>query len=130
LGTSVILISHNLAVIAESVQRVIVMYAGRKVEEAPVSSLFRRPRHPYTVGLLGAVPRVQRPPPATQRSRLVEIPGMLPALTEPIRGCAFAPRCSLATHECRAAAPPLVEQAAGHLAACWHSERAREVAYV
>jgi peptide/nickel transport system ATP-binding protein len=133
LATSVILISHNLAVIAESVQRVIVMYAGRKVEEAPVSALFRRPRHPYTVGLLGSVPRVVRGPPQPQtrpKTRLAEIPGMLPALSEYVPGCAFAPRCSLATEECRRAPPPpLKEQAANHFAACWHSERAREVAY-
>ena len=128
LGTSVILISHNLAVIAESVQRVVVMYAGRKVEEAPVSALFRRPRHPYTVGLLGSVPRIDRTSPAPKR-RLAEIPGMLPALSEAIAGCAFAPRCSLATEECRHFPPPLKEQAAGHYAACWHSERASEVAY-
>ena len=133
LATSVILISHNLAVIAESVQRVIVMYAGRKVEEAPVSALFRRPRHPYTVGLLGSVPRIVRGPPQPQtraRKRLAEIPGMLPALSEQVPGCAFAPRCSLATDECRRAPPPpLLEQAANHFAACWHSERASEVAY-
>jgi peptide/nickel transport system ATP-binding protein len=129
LGTSVILISHNLAVIAESVQRVIVMYAGRKVEEAPVTALFRRPRHPYTVGLLGSVPRVVRGSPAP-RSRLAEIPGMLPGLSEPIAGCAFAPRCSLATDQCRIAPPPpLLQQATHHFAACWHSERATEVAY-
>jgi peptide/nickel transport system ATP-binding protein len=134
LKTSVILISHNLAVIAESVQRVIVMYAGRKVEEAPVSQLFRRPRHPYTVGLLGSVPRIVRgaSEPQTQRTktRLAEIPGMLPALNEPVPGCAFAPRCSLATQECRSAPPPpLREQASHHFAACWHSERASEVAF-
>jgi peptide/nickel transport system ATP-binding protein len=137
LATSVILISHNLAVIAESVQRVIVMYAGRKVEEAPVSALFRRPRHPYTVGLLGSVPRIVRGPPQPQtqvqtraQTRLAEIPGMLPALSEQVLGCAFAPRCSLATDECRRAPPPpLLEQAANHFAACWHSERASEVAY-
>jgi peptide/nickel transport system ATP-binding protein len=128
LATSVILISHNLAVIAESVQRVIVMYAGRKVEEAPVSQLFRRPRHPYTVGLLGSVPTIVRGP-AAPKTRLAEIPGMLPALSEPVPGCAFAPRCSLASDQCRSAPPPLKEQAAGHAAACWHSERATEVAY-
>jgi len=128
LATSVILISHNLAVIAESVQRVIVMYAGRKVEEAPVSALFRRPRHPYTVGLLGSVPRIVRGSPP--QTRLAEIPGMLPALSEQVPGCAFAPRCSLATEECRRAPPPpLRQQAANHFAACWHSERAGEVAY-
>jgi peptide/nickel transport system ATP-binding protein len=128
LGTSVILISHNLGVIAESVQRVIVMYAGRKVEEAPVSALFRRPRHPYTVGLLGSVPRVDRTS-RPQQDRLAEIPGMLPALGERITGCAFAARCSLATDECRTATPELLEKAPGHFAACWHSERAAEVAF-
>jgi len=128
LATSVVLISHNLAVIAESVERVVVMYAGRKVEEAPVSQLFRRPRHPYTVGLLGSVPSIERGAPRP-KTRLAEIPGMLPALSEAIRGCAFAPRCSLATEECRSAPPPLTEQAAGHHAACWHSERATEVTY-
>jgi peptide/nickel transport system ATP-binding protein len=126
--TSVILISHNLAVIAESVQRVIVMYAGRKVEEAPVSQLFGRPRHPYTVGLLGSVPRIVRGS-ALPKTRLAEIPGMLPALSERLPGCAFAPRCSLASDQCRRALPPLKEHVAGHLAACWHSERATEVAY-
>jgi peptide/nickel transport system ATP-binding protein len=128
LSTSVILISHNLGVIAESAQRVIVMYAGRKVEEAPVSALFRRPRHPYTVGLLGSVPRVDRTS-RPQQARLSEIPGMLPALSERIPGCAFADRCSLATEECRTTPPPLLEKAPSHFAACWHSERAAEVAY-
>jgi oligopeptide/dipeptide ABC transporter ATP-binding protein len=128
LGTSVILISHNLGVIAESVQRVIVMYAGRKVEEAPVSALFRRPRHPYTVGLLGSVPRVDRTS-RPQQARLAEIRGMLPALSERIPGCAFAARCSLATEECRTVPPPLLEKAPSHFAACWHSERAGEVGY-
>jgi peptide/nickel transport system ATP-binding protein len=128
LGTSVILISHSLGVIAESVQRVIVMYAGRKVEEAAVSALFRHPRHPYTVGLLGSVPRVDRTS-RPQLARLAEIPGMLPALSEHTPGCTFAPRCSLATEKCRTVPPPLVEQAPGHFAACWHSEHAAEVAY-
>ena len=128
LGTSVILISHNLGVIAESVQRVVVMYAGRKVEEAPVSALFSRPRHPYTVGLLGSVPKVDRTS-QIQQARLTEIPGMLPALGEHTPGCAFAPRCSLATEECRTTAPPLLQQAPSHFAACWHSERASEAIY-
>ena len=129
LATSVILISHNLAVIAESVQRVIVMYAGRKVEEAPVSALFRRPRHPYTVGLLGSVPRIVRGPsrdprPGPRRG-WPRFPACYRRLSEHIPGCAFAPRCSLATEECRRAPPPpLLEQAANHFAACWHSERA------
>jgi peptide/nickel transport system ATP-binding protein len=125
LGTAVLLISHNLAVIAESVQRVIVMYAGRKVEEAPVALLFRRPRHPYTVGLLGSVPRLDRSP-GKEQARLTEIPGMLPALGSHLAGCAFAPRCVLATEQCRSTAPPLRELAPSHFAACWHSERAAE----
>jgi peptide/nickel transport system ATP-binding protein len=122
LGMAVLLISHNLGVIAQSVQRVVVMYAGRKVEEAPVSALFRRPRHPYTVGLLGSVPRVDRSG-RQQQARLAEIPGMLPVIGARGVGCAFAPRCALATEQCRSASPPLEEKVPGHLAACWHSER-------
>ena len=124
-GTSVILISHNLGVIAETVQRVVIMYAGRKVEEAPVTLLFARPRHPYTVGLLGSVPKVDRTA-QSQQARLTEIPGGLPGLGEHVPGCAFAPRCALATDQCREKPPPLLEQAASHFAACWHSERAAE----
>ena len=122
---AVLLISHNLGVIAQSVQRVVVMYAGRKVEEASVSALFRGPRHPYTVGLLGSVPRVDRGG-HPQQARLAEIPGMPPGLGKRAPGCAFAPRCALATEECRSAVPPLEEKAPRHLAACWHSERAAE----
>jgi peptide/nickel transport system ATP-binding protein len=125
LGTAVMLISHNLGVIAESVQRVIVMYAGHKVEEAPVAALFRRPRHPYTTGLLGSVPRLDRSP-GNGQARLTEIPGTLPALGSHLAGCAFAPRCVLATDQCRSAAPPLRELAPSHFAACWHSEGAAE----
>jgi peptide/nickel transport system ATP-binding protein len=128
LGTSVILISHNLGVIAETVQRVIVMYAGRKVEEAPVSALFRHPRHPYTAGLLGSVPRLGSVTPRV-RGRLAEIPGMLPTISERVPGCAFSARCWLATPQCRAVPPPMLERAPGHFAACWHSERALEVVH-
>jgi peptide/nickel transport system ATP-binding protein len=104
------------------------MYGGRKVEEAPVSALFRRPRHPYTVGLLGSVPRVDRSGQPRQ-ARLAEIPGMLPGLGTRTPGCMFAPRCALATDECRSAVPPLEEKAPRHAAACWHSERAAEIAH-
>jgi peptide/nickel transport system ATP-binding protein len=128
LGTAVILISHNLGVIAESVQRVIVMYAGRKVEEAPVAALFRRPRHPYTAGLLGSLPRVDRAL-RPQRKRPTEIPGMPPASNAQAPGCAFAPRCRLAGEECRRSAPALLQKAPGHFAACWHSERAMEAVH-
>jgi peptide/nickel transport system ATP-binding protein len=125
LGMAVLLISHNLGVIAQSVQRVVVMYAGRKVEEAPVTALFRRPRHPYTMGLLGSVPRVDRSG-HHQQARLAEIPGMLPVLGARAVGCAFAPRCALATEQCHNAGPPLEEKAPDHLAACWHSVRTQK----
>ncbi|QIE56743.1 ABC transporter ATP-binding protein [Pikeienuella piscinae] len=127
LDTSVLLITHDLGVIAESVDRVVVMYAGRKIEEAPVSLLFRRPQHPYTVGLLGSVPKVDRSE-HPQRNRLLEIPGIVPALNRPIPGCRFAPRCPIATERCRVEEPPLEVKAEGHIAACWHSDRAMEVA--
>ena len=129
LGTAVILITHDLGVIAQAVRRVVVMYAGRKVEEAPVEALFLHPRHPYTVGLLGSVPRVDRAI-SMQRIRLAEIPGMLPSPIEAIAGCRFAARCALATDQCRTEDPPLEEAAPGHFAACWHSARAMELAHV
>ena len=129
LGTAVLLITHDLGVIAESVRRVVVMYAGRKVEEAPVDALFRRPRHPYTIGLLGSVPRVDRAVDAGNQ-RLAEIPGMVPSPIETIVGCRFAPRCALASEQCRSADPPLEEASPGHYAACWHSDRAMGVANV
>jgi peptide/nickel transport system ATP-binding protein len=129
LGTSVILITHDLGVVAETADRVVVMYAGRKVEEAPVASLFARPQHPYTVGLLGSVPRIDRSG-GEQRHRLVEIQGVVPALDRPIPGCRFASRCPLATERCRTSDPPLEVKAPGHLAACWHAERALEAARV
>ncbi|WP_366655647.1 ABC transporter ATP-binding protein [Fodinicurvata sp. EGI_FJ10296] len=127
-GTAIMLITHDLGVVAETADRVIVMYAGRKVEEASVWQLFDRPRHPYTVGLLGSVPKVDRSAPA-QRDRLVEIPGIVPRLDRQIAGCRFAPRCPLATDICRQKDPPLERQDEGHYSACWHAERATEAAY-
>jgi peptide/nickel transport system ATP-binding protein len=124
-GAAIVLITHDLGVVAETADRVVVMYAGRKVEEAPVKSLFARPRHPYTAGLLGSVPRVDRTGRA-QHSRLAEIEGVVPALDREIVGCRFAPRCVLATDLCRQQDPPLEVKAPTHLAACWHSERAME----
>jgi peptide/nickel transport system ATP-binding protein len=124
-GTAIVLITHALGVVAETADRVVVMYAGRKVEEAPVRELFARPRHPYTAGLLGSVPRVDRTG-ASHRKRLVEIEGMVPALDRDMIGCRFAPRCGLASDVCRGRDPPLEAKAPGHLAACWHSERAVE----
>jgi peptide/nickel transport system ATP-binding protein len=126
---SIVLITHDLGVVAETADRVVVMYAGRKVEEAQVQHLFARPRHPYTVGLLGSVPQIDRTGGA-RRARLVEIAGMVPALDRPIVGCRFAPRCPLASERCRTEDPPLEAKAEDHLAACWHSERATEAARV
>jgi oligopeptide/dipeptide ABC transporter ATP-binding protein len=125
LGTAIVLITHDLGVIAEMAQRVVIMYAGRKVEEAPVDALFDRPRHPYTVGLLGSVPKLSPGGRAT-RERLSEIPGMVPSLIDMPAGCAFAPRCALASDRCRVEYPPFEMKAPGHAAACWHSDRAAD----
>jgi len=120
-GTAIVLITHDLGVVAETAQRVVVMYAGRKVEEAPVRELFRTPRHPYTRGLLASVPRLDRAAEPGPRPRLMEIAGMVPSLKEVLPGCTFAERCSFASEQCRRAFPPLEEKAKGHLAACWNS---------
>ena len=102
LGTAIMLITHDLGVVAETAQRVVVMYAGRKVEEAPVEALFDEPLHPYTRGLMRAIPRLDvEADAAGTRPRLQEIPGLVPSLTRPIVGCAFAPRCGFATERCR-----------------------------
>ena len=124
LGMALILITHDLGVVAQTAQRVIVMYAGRKVEEADVEILFADPRHPYTRGLMASIPAV----PSFQGkadARLTEIPGAVPSLISLPEGCAFAPRCSLAIARCREAYPPLQDWGGGHLAACW---RAAEMA--
>ncbi|MBI3453451.1 MAG: ABC transporter ATP-binding protein [Rhodospirillales bacterium] len=124
IGAAIVLITHDLGVVAETAQRVVVMYAGRKVEEAPVDALFRRPRHPYTRGLLDSVPRLTDAlDPAKSRKRLAEIPGVVPSLREEPVGCIFAPRCAYATERCRREYPPFEEKAAGHSAACWESAR-------
>jgi peptide/nickel transport system ATP-binding protein len=119
IGAAILMITHDLGVVAETCQRVIVMYAGRKVEEAPVLELFDRPLHPYTRGLMASIPR--RRPGAARARRLQEIPGIVPSLREPIVGCAFAPRCPLATPRCVATAPPLASDGAGHMVACWEA---------
>jgi peptide/nickel transport system ATP-binding protein len=123
LGTALILITHDLAVVAETAQRVIVMYAGRKVEEARVEDLFARPLHPYTRGLLASLPRLS---PmcgecAGSDQRLVEIPGMVPPLTDLPAGCTFAPRCPFAQDRCRMQYPLYEEKQPKHWAACWRS---------
>jgi peptide/nickel transport system ATP-binding protein len=124
LGMGLILITHDLGVVAQTAQRVIVMYAGKKVEEADVQTLFANPRHPYTRGLMASIPAVPSAD-ANAEVRLVEIPGMVPSLTRRPKGCAFAPRCSLAVARCHEEYPPLQDWGAGHLAACW---RAAELA--
>jgi peptide/nickel transport system ATP-binding protein len=118
-GASIILITHDLGVVAEMAHRVVVMYAGRKVEEAPVEELFARPRHPYTRGLLGSMPHLGDSVEETGK-RLVEIPGMVPSLKEATPGCLFAPRCPNASERCRTDVPPLEPQGPRHWAACWH----------
>jgi peptide/nickel transport system ATP-binding protein len=122
-GAAIVLITHDLGVVAEMAQRVVVMYAGRKVEEAPVAALFARPRHPYTRGLLDSIPTLGAVSKRGVVTRLTEIAGTVPSLAEPIVGCAFAPRCAYATARCQNEYPPLEEKVPGHHAACWESER-------
>jgi oligopeptide/dipeptide ABC transporter ATP-binding protein len=126
LGSAIVLITHDMGVIAENAQRVIVMYAGRKVEEAPVQELFANPCHPYTRGLLTSIPRPDRAAASDEEVRLQEIPGMVPSLLRVPRGCLFAPRCAYATEQCRNVYPPLETKRPQHLAACWHSDRVLE----
>ena len=116
LGMAVMLITHAMGVIAESAQRVVVMYAGKVVEEAPVGELFRAPRHPYTQGLIRSIPRVDVG--AGERRRLEAIPGVVPGLVNPPEGCRFAPRCAHAKPECTAATPQLRVVGERHRAAC------------
>ena len=120
-GAAVVLITHDLGVVAETCQRVIVMYAGRKVEEATVEALFDHPAHPYTQGLMAATPRRGR---GAGVRRLAEIRGLVPSLREEITGCAFAPRCALAEERCRREAPRFTEIAPGHGVACFAAKRA------
>jgi len=126
--TSIVMITHDLGVVAETADRVVVMYAGRKVEEAPVDDLFARPRHAYTFGLLASIPRLDQAGIVddAHRERLMEIPGIVPSLKDRPDGCLFAPRCAFATDKCRQTYPPLVEYEPGHWAACWESEKVME----
>jgi peptide/nickel transport system ATP-binding protein len=123
LGTAVILITHDLGVVAETAQRVIVMYAGRKVEEASVEDLFARPQHPYTHGLLASIPRLPllRGEAGNTAERLQEIPGTVPSLADLPGGCVFAPRCPHALDRCRRQYPDYEEKLPDHWAACWRS---------
>ena len=122
-GTAVVLITHDLGVVAETAQRVVVMYAGRKVEEASVEDLFANPLHPYPRGLLGSIPRVgsARGLDVSPDERLREISGMVPALNDLPPGCAFAPRCTQADDKCRSQVPPFELKQPNHFAACWQT---------
>ena len=122
-SAAVLLITHDLGVVAETAHRVIVMYAGRKVEEATVGELFAKPLHPYTVGLMNSIPRLDLMRGQIDRSqeRLQEIPGIVPPLFDLPPGCAFAPRCNRADDKCRSERPAYEEKQPGHWAACWHT---------
>ena len=113
MGTSVILITHDLGVVAEMAERVAVMYAGEIVEQTDVNTLFDQPLHPYTVGLLGSIPRLDE-----KRDRLPSIEGRVPDMSRPPDGCRFAARCPFVEPDCRTTAPALVEVAPGHLTRC------------
>jgi oligopeptide/dipeptide ABC transporter ATP-binding protein len=115
-GTAIILITHDLGVIAELADDVVVMYAGQIVERAPVKRLFEAAQHPYTIGLLGAIPELDR-----RRARLATIEGTVPDLSAALVGCRFAPRCPFAEPRCRAEAPTLRAVEPGHEAACWRA---------
>jgi peptide/nickel transport system ATP-binding protein len=121
-GTAVVLITHDLGVVADHADEVVVMYAGRVAERAPAARLFAQPEHPYTVGLLGAAPRIE-----DARARLASIEGTVPDLLHPPEGCRFAPRCPFRGADC-ARQPRLVELEPGHAAACWRAPLDRVLA--
>jgi len=122
IDAAIVLITHDLGVVAEMAQRVVVMHAGRKAEEAHVGPLFRQPLHPYTKGLLNSVPRLGATL-AGERAPLAEIPGTVPSLREMIPGCPFEARCTFATDLCRREMPQFEEKEPGHFAACFHSDQ-------
>jgi oligopeptide/dipeptide ABC transporter ATP-binding protein len=124
-GTAIVMITHDLGVVSEMAQRVVVMYAGVKIEEASADDLFRAPLHPYTCGLLTASPRFAGGRDGNgRRVPLAEIPGTVPPMTALPAGCRFAPRCPLATDQC-GAPPPFIQHHPGHWAACWHAGETR-----
>ena len=121
-GTAIIMITHDMGAIAEMAQRVVVMYAGRVVEQADVDQILTDPRHPYTQGLIRCVPHLTQNP-TKERPPLLEIPGVVPPLTQLGSGCPFAPRCQYADAQCRAEMPPTKAIDDGHTVACWLTER-------
>jgi peptide/nickel transport system ATP-binding protein len=115
-GTAIILITHDMGVIAELADEVVVMYSGRIVERAPVARLFAEPQHPYTIGLLGSIPKLH-----LEQARLDAIEGQVPTPMTPLPGCRFAPRCPFVVERCQRDAPLLVDLGDGHEAACWRA---------
>ena len=122
LGTAVVVITHNLGVVARYADRVNVMYAGKIVESGSTMDIFKDPRHPYTVGLMASVPRLD----ATEKRRLYAIDGQPPLLIDPIPGCPFEPRCEWRIERCKLEAPPLELKADHHWAACWRNPQTDE----
>jgi len=122
-GTAVVLITHDLGVVAETAKRVVVMYAGRKVEEAPVEDIFGRPYHPYMKGLMNSIPAVgsARGIDVAPNERLQEISGIVPPLNALPPGCAFEPRCTVAADRCKRERPSLAQKAPDHITACWQA---------
>ena len=120
-GASIVLITHDMGVVAEMADRVIVMYCGRKVEEGSTEAVFAAPKHPYTLGLLGSLPVLGEAGPLGE-TELAEIPGVVPALDALPPGCRFSDRCRFATERCRAEPPPFEEVEPGHFSACWHAD--------
>jgi oligopeptide/dipeptide ABC transporter ATP-binding protein len=119
LGIAMLLITHNLGVVARYADRVNVMYAGKMVEQGSAHDIYANPRHPYTVGLLRSVPRLDEP----RRAKLTPIEGQPPDLTHLPSGCAFAPRCGYAVERCRREIPPLMRVAVDHVSACWLADQ-------
>ncbi|MBO9354851.1 ATP-binding cassette domain-containing protein [Bordetella petrii] len=126
-GAAILMITHDLGVVAEMADRVIVMYAGNAVEEATVHDLFASPLHPYTRGLMAAIPRRGAWRGGAGAQTLQEIPGMVPSLRSPIAGCAFAPRCAYATARCHEHAPARQVRPNGHAVACWEADRMEQL---
>ena len=126
-GASIVLITHDMGVVAEMADRVIVMYCGRKVEEGRVDRIFARPKHPSTLGLLRSLPVLGHAGPVGS-AELAEIPGVVPSLDALPPGCRFSDRCRFATDRCRAENPPFEEAEPGHFTACWHSEKLEPLA--
>ena len=121
-GAAIILITHDMGAIAEMTERVVVMYAGRKVEDGPVDEILAAPRHPYTLGLIACVPHLSLEI-ASERPLLVEIPGIVPSLTQIGKGCPFAPRCNQVMDKCLQDMPPRLEVSTQHSVACWRVEQ-------